>query len=351
MQFYLALPHVNNMLNDDNCIWTVGVYVGLTCERKVFNTMQELIIYYRSGGNFLVCKLTDSCPKSSVDSASLEIERSSLVLHKRLSSSGSDDMWYGTWTRAGRQLPVHVQRLSPQLHSKTDVIHEMDMTCRFLHHNVVQLYGVSITREPMYVVSECLGNGSLLYYLREGGGRCISFREKIDLAVQIAYGIDYLHSQLCIHRNVCAKNVLLSETNVPKIANFRYAKILTGETTILQLPVEELHTRWYPPEVLESGHFSKKADIWSFGILLTEVLTNGKLPYSDVECREQLKWMVVNAGYRIPRSQLIDCPEQLYEVLSSCWRSQPTLRPKFEFIITGMSDCVPLDNGYMSTLH
>jgi hypothetical protein len=185
------------MLNDDNCIWTVGVYVGLTCERKVFNTMQELIIYYRSGGNFLVCKLTDSCPKSSVDSASLEIERSSLVLHKRLSSSGSDDMWYGTWTRAGRQLPVHVQRLSPQLHSKTDVIHEMDMTCRFLHHNVVQLYGVSITREPMYVVSECLGNGSLLYYLREGGGRCISFREKIDLAVQIAYGIDYLHSQLC----------------------------------------------------------------------------------------------------------------------------------------------------------
>ncbi|CAI8040311.1 Tyrosine-protein kinase STK [Geodia barretti] len=121
-----------------------GVYVGLTSERKVLNTMEELVTYYRSGSNFLVCKLTDSCPKSSVDSASLEIERSSLVLRERLSSSGSDDMWYGIWTREGRKLPVHVRRLSPQLYSKTDVIHETDMTrqtvcslrCFFLQHIV-----------------------------------------------------------------------------------------------------------------------------------------------------------------------------------------------------------------------
>ncbi|CAI8040315.1 Tyrosine-protein kinase STK [Geodia barretti] len=93
-----------------------GVYVGLTSERKVLNTMEELVTYYRSGSNFLVCKLTDSCPKSS------------LVLRERLSSSGSDDMWYGIWTREGRKLPVHVRRLSPQLYSKTDVIHETDMT-------------------------------------------------------------------------------------------------------------------------------------------------------------------------------------------------------------------------------
>ena len=319
----------------------------------MFNTMEELIGYYRCSSHFLVCKLTDVCPKPVIDSPRqvTEIDRSSLVLRERLSSSGSDDVWYGTWFHGEIQLPVHVRRLSPQLHSKADVMQETDMTHRFLHRNVVQLYGVSTIKEPMYIVSECLGNGSLLFYLREGGGRCITFGEKIDMAVQVACGIDYLHSQLCVHRHICAKNVFLSEANVPKIANFRYAKMLPREKTILKLPVEELHTRWSPPEVLESGHFSTKSDIWSFGVLLTEVLTNGKLPYAEVECREQLKWMVVHAHYRIPRSQLIDCPEPLYEVLCSCWRSEPSLRPKFEFIITGMLDCIPLDDGHMSTLH
>ena len=342
----------------------------------MFNTVEELISYYRSGSNYLVCRLTDACPKTSsvsassstsssssssavsaatasplMDSPNLEIERSSLVLRERVRSSGCEDMWYGTWTRGERQIPVHLRRLSPQLHSKSDVMQETATTRRFLHQNVVRLYGISTVKEPMYIVYECLANGSLLFYLREAGGRCIGLSEKIHLAVGVARGIDYLHLQLCVHRHICAKNVFLSQSNVPKIANFRYAKMLPEKEAVLQLPVEELHIRWYSPEVLESGHFSTKSDIWSFGVLVTEVLTNGRLPYSDVECREQLKWMVVHAHYRIPRSQLIDCPEGLYDVLSSCWRLLPSLRPNFEFITTGMLDCIPFEDGHMSTLH
>jgi serine/threonine protein kinase len=312
--------------------------------------MQELVFYYKTNGS-LCCKLTDACPNAACKRSVTEIDRSSLVLLERIYGSDMDDMWYGTWACRVKKIPVQIRRLSPRLHSIADIVQETSVTRKLLHENVVQLFGVSTDKEPMYIISESLDNGSLLYYLREGAGQCITFREKIELAVQVARGIEYLHSQPCVHRFLCGKNIFLNDRNVPKIANFRYAKFLSGESSVLKLPVEDLHTRWSPPEVLESGLFSLKSDIWSFGILVTEIITNGRLPYSDVQCRAQLKRMVVSEHYRIPRARLIDCPVSLYEVLLSCWKSEPTKRPGFDFIITGLQDCIPLDKGCKSTLH
>ena len=315
----------------------------------VFRNIEELIRRFRATSDLLCCKLTDVCPRTRRGFPVTEIDRSSLILLERLCSSDMDDMWYGTWENGDKKVPVHIRRLSPQLHSKSDVLQETNIMQKLLHDNVVQLYGISTAKVPMYVITECLENGSLLYYLREGDGKCINFRKKIYLAAQVACGIDYLNSQLCVHRYICARNVFLSEGNVAKIANFRYAKILLGESSILKLPVEQFHVRWSPPEVLESGLFSLKSDVWSFGVLLTEIITNGKFPYSDTASREELKRKIVNEHYVMPARQLIDCPPSLYEVMCSCWRYESEQRPQFEFIITGMFDSIPFDGGYQAT--
>ena len=256
-----------------------------------------------------------------------------------------DDMWYGTWENGDKNVPVHIRRLSPQLHSKSNVLQETNVMQKLFHNNVVQLFGISTAKVPMYVITEFLKNGSLLFYLREGDGKCLPFRKKMYLAAQVACGMDYLNSQLCVHRYICARNVLLSEGNVPKIANFRYAKILLGESSILKLPVEQLHVRWSPPEVLESGLFSLKSDVWSLGVLLTEIITNGKFPYSGTTSREELKRKIVKEHHVIPASQLIDCPPSLYEVLCSCWKYEAEQRPQTEFIVLGLLDSIPLFDG------
>ena len=320
---------------------------------RVFNTIEELILHFKSTHDILCCKLTDACPRLINSPSVLEIDQSSLLLLERLYISEMDDIWYGIWLNDGKKIPVHIRRLSPQLNSKDNVLQETDITRRLLHDNIVQLYGISTSKVPMYIISECMNNGSLLYYLREGGGQCITYREKIYFAAQVACGIDYLNSHLCIHRYLCAKNIYLSGGNVAKIGNFMYAKILLEETSVVKLPVEQFHVRWCPPEVLEFGEFSLKSDVWSFGILASEIITNGRVPYSDIYSKDELKEMIVDEQYVIPQSQLIDCPTELYEVLCSCWRYDAWKRPQFEFIIIGMFDSIPFNGGYQSiqTLH
>ena len=169
----------------------------------VFRNIEELIRHFRA--------TSDVCPRTRSGFPVTEIDHSSLILLERLCSSDMDDMWYGTWENGDKKVPIHIRRLSPQLHSKLDVLQETNIMQKLLHDNVVQLYGISTAKVPMYVITECLENGSLLYYLREGDGKCINFRKRIYLAAQVACGIDYLNSQLCVHRYICDRNMFLSK--------------------------------------------------------------------------------------------------------------------------------------------
>lgn len=320
-------------------------------KQRVFKTMEEMISFYMEVTSQICCRLSNVCPSKDKYQPNLqptvrEISRSAIQLTHKLITSGSEEVWCGVWTyHVHLRMPVHVRKLSPQLHSKADILQETEIMHKLRHDKVVQLYGVSTEKEPIYVVSESLANGSLLYFLREGAGQCISFTQKVDLAVQVACGMDYLQSQLCIHRYLSAKNVFLSEKNVAKIANFRYAKMLLGESCVLKLPVEQFHFRWSSPEVLKSGIFSLKSEIWSFGILLTEIVTNGKLPYSHIATNEELKRQIVTKHCQIPQSHLSDCPVALYEIMKTCWRYEANKRPKFDFVVTALQDCIPFGKG------
>lgn len=135
--------------------------------------------------------------------------------------------------------------------------------------------------------------------------------------------MQYIASKGLIHCDLAARNVLLCGSFVAKISNFGQCY----SSAINQLfPAKNLTLKWLAPEVLTDQIFSEKSDVWSFGIVMFETFSFGKIPYETLNDGELLEFL--QSGQRL------DCPEKLTEPLSttmfSCWHTDPEQRPTFE---------------------
>ena len=321
------------------------------CLGKIsFLKMEDLISYFKTSSDVLCCRLTDICPKLRSFTSELsvsEIDRSAIQLTTKLSSNHREEVWVGVWEFKKKETtPVLVRKLSQLLYSKSDITREVEIVRKLRHENIIQLYGMSTRPELLCIVSESMENGNLLCVLREGKDHCAikSFAEKIKIAIQIACGMDYLQSQKCVLCNLAAVSVFVNGKNIAKITNFQSAKILLTESSELASPIDQFLYRWSPPEVMLHGIHSLKSDIWSFGMVIAEIITNGREPYSELQNKDEVRVQVEN-HYVMPQIQLTGCPDSLYEVLLSCWRYDASCRPTVEFIITGLQDCVPLEKN------
>ena len=189
------------------------------------------------------------------------------------------------------------------------------------HPNLVKMHGVC--KQPLCIVLELLP-GNLIDHLH-GKGHGTSVLQLINMCAQVACGMKYLESMNCVHRNLAAKNILVTENSICKISGFHLAYV--GEADQFNNTVFQI--KWTAPEALTPGlkKFSSKSDVWSFGIVLYEVITYGRLPYEDmlnVEVLAALK----NQRYRMPRPNT--CPEKLYGIMLDCWSEDPERRPTFE---------------------
>ena len=200
-----------------------------------------------------------------------------------------------------------------------------------LHHpNIIELYAVCTKKPgPIYIVTELMKHGSLLEYLC-GEGRSTNLPQLINMASQVAAGMAYLEERNIIHRDLSAKNILVGEYLLCKVANFEMARVVNkgGVHTPPTLSGEKIATKWVAPEIFTHDivRFSIKSDVWSFGIVLYEIITHGHVPYpgmNNAQVRKQIA-----QGYRM--SQPEGCPNQLYNIMLHCWREEPANRPRFE---------------------
>lgn len=160
-----------------------------------------------------------------------------------------------------------------------EFIAEAQLMKKLQHEKLIKLYAVCTTEEPIYIVTELMKNGSLLDYLKSSKARQVKLPKLNDFAVQIASGMCYLEEMSYIHRDLAARNVLVChKETVVKIADFGLARVIKEEEYEARIGAK-FPLKWTAPEAINFGKFSTKSDVWSFGILLTELITYGQTPY------------------------------------------------------------------------
>ncbi|CAF1275145.1 unnamed protein product [Adineta ricciae] len=305
----------------------LGYYIAL---RRTFPSLEELVNYYKSTDG-LCCRLTRPCPRTKPSTYTIskdvwEVSRGSILLLQRLGQGMFGEVWAGKWQN---KVDVAIKTMKPGTMSTQAFLEEANIMKKLRHDKLVQLIAVCTEPkdEPIYIITELMCNGSLLDYLRQGAGKELKLPALIDMATQIASGMAYLEQQRYIHRDLAARNILVGENGVVKIADFGLARII-NEDIYEARPEAKFPIKWTAPEAALRGRFTIKSDVWSFGVLLYELITHGQVPYPGMSNRDVLEQ--TQRGYRMPRHE--SCPEEIYRYMLRCWDASPESRPTFEHL-------------------
>uniref|UniRef100_A0A3B4CQX5 Tyrosine-protein kinase n=1 Tax=Pygocentrus nattereri TaxID=42514 RepID=A0A3B4CQX5_PYGNA len=293
--------------------------------QKTFQTLCELVDYYSKHEDGLCTQLNSPCvmldrpslPSLSYE-AEWEVDRSSLTRVEKLGSGEFAEVWHGVWNNKidvaikefrGKQMNslwTFLTVISPEIQTEIKIMKE------FQHARLLKLYGVCTVSEPFCIITELMKNGSLKKYLISKCKNATS----ANIVIKTNKGMAYLESKSIVHRDLRADNILLTDMQFCKIADFGLAQFnLPGD--------REIPVKWMAPEIFHGKEYTSKCDVWSFGILLTEIITYGSDPYPDkMACIK-----AVQRGYRMEQPQ--ECPPALYDIMLICWRTIPEERPGF----------------------
>ena len=234
---------------------------------------------------------------------------------------------------------------------KTEFFQELELMKKLHNEYVLRLICVCTKSEPYLIVTEYMCHGSLLKYLRENPD--LILKQLIKMAENIASGMTYLEKLNCVHRDLAARNVLVGENNSVKIADFGLARIMNKKRRY-ELKKDEtcaIPVRWTAPEALgvcekyKTQVFSVKSDVWSYGVLLYELITFGKQPYENMT-QEQVCIQVRDNNYRMPKPSNCLCDDLFYNMMLKCWRELPEDRVTFGSLVDFFSDYFSLENSY-----
>lgn len=313
--------------------------------RTTFRSLQELVEHYSRDADGLCVNLRNPCIQIEKPvTAGLshdtrdhwEIERTSLKFVRKLGHGQFGEVWEGLWNNT---TPVAIKTLKTGTMDPKDFLAEAAIMKKLRQSKLIQLYAVCTLEEPIYIITELMKNGSLLEYLQGPRGMALKFSDLIDMAAQIAAGMAYLENQNYIHRDLAARNVLVGEKNIVKIADFGLARLIKENEYEARVGAR-FPIKWTAPEAANYSKFSIKSDVWSFGILLTELVTHGRIPYPGMTNAEVLHQ--VEHGYRMPPPP--NCPSALYDIMIECWHKDPQKRPTFETLQWKLEDYFSQDS-------
>ncbi|CAL0312764.1 unnamed protein product [Lupinus luteus] len=233
-----------------------------------------------------------------------------------------------------------------------DVSKEMELLNKVNHSNVIRLSGVSFKDGHWYLVYEYAANGALsdwIYFHNKDENKSLSWTQRIQIALDVATGLDYLHSFISppyIHKDLKCSNILLDIDFRAKIANFGLARLLELENDQNAMTRHIVGTRGYmAPEYLENGLVSTKLDVYAFGVMMLEILTGKEVAALYEENDFNLSSVLQGEDERLrdfmDSSLQGNYPLELAifvgGIIDDCMKKDPTTRPSMNEIVTSLS--------------
>ncbi|KAI4904272.1 hypothetical protein NFI96_030082, partial [Prochilodus magdalenae] len=362
-----------------------GYYIS---PKITFPDISKMIHHYHKQADGLCRKLERSCEKPKAqkpwDKDAWEISKESIKMVKKLGAGQFGEVWMGGSNSRLLQMALHkhdesqeavdfaniqmgpralkmfpldptttvaaayynnttkvaVKTLKPGTMSVEAFLEEANLMKTLQHDRLVRLYAVVTKTEPIYIITEFMANGSLLDFLKSDSGAKQQLPKLIDFSAQIAEGMAYIEKKNYIHRDLRAANVLVSESLLCKIADFGLARVIEDDQYTAREGAK-FPIKWTAPEAINYGSFTIKSDMWSFGILLYEIITYGKIPYPGMSNGEVMTQ--VQRGYRMPCPE--NCPPELYDIMNNCWKNKPDDRPTFDYIQSVLDDFYTATEG------
>lgn len=214
------------------------------------------------------------------------------------------------------------------------------------HANVVRLLGLCREAEPHYMVLEYVDLGDLKQFLRISKNKDeklksqpLSTKQKVALCSQVALGMEHLSNNRFVHKDLAARNCLISAQRQVKVSALGLSKDVYN-SEYYHFRQAWVPLRWMSPEAVLEGDFSTKSDVWAFGVLMWEVFTHGEMPHGGQADDEVLADLQAGKA-RLPQPE--GCPSKLYRLMQRCWALNPKDRPSFSEIASTLGDN-PADN-------
>jgi len=253
-----------------------------------------------------------------------EIDFKDLQLGKELGKGSYGFVFLGKW----RNQLVAVKRLNVTEDVTQSQLDDFNAEAVLMlkirpHKNVVTF--LAICTDPLCIVTDYYKKGNFISYLK-ANGNSVTDLQVITIMKGVAAGMVHLHQENVIHRDLSARNILISETMEPAVADFGFARVVaaqseSGKTVSVIGPI-----RWMAPESLQSSTYSKKTDVWAFGVTTWEGCTRGKLPFAELE--------TVAAGIAVVQGKRLqppkNCPPKLEQLMTSCWKNDANDRPSMQ---------------------
>ncbi|KAL4003193.1 Protein tyrosine kinase family protein [Acanthocheilonema viteae] len=301
----------------------------LTNQENKFDSLKELIDSYISSKKPVNPEIKTSQLIRPIARQPWEFLHENITLKEMIGEGQFGEVRAAEALIDGKKIPVAVkiaktikdQKHMQQAKEKTrEMMHEARLMRYFDHENVVKIHGVAVCRQPLMIVIEMINGGCLTEVLESRKGD-INENEKIEnMSLGSARGLEYIHAQKIIHRDIAARNVLYTNDRVAKISDFGMSRY--GELYAMSKGNKKVPLKWTAPESMVTYQYTPKTDVFSFSILLWEIFSDGEEPYKGMTSIEVKR--MISCGERLEKPE--GCPNLIYQLMTKCWEQNPNNR-------------------------
>uniref|UniRef100_A0A3B5LSG7 receptor protein-tyrosine kinase n=1 Tax=Xiphophorus couchianus TaxID=32473 RepID=A0A3B5LSG7_9TELE len=319
-------------------VFVAGLFIQLVFLAFLFihPSPPSFLVHFRLpsvvGVKIYVDPFTYEDPDQAIHEFAKEIDVSNIHIERVIGIGEFGEVCSGRLRSQGkREIYVAIKSLKAGYSDKQrrDFLSEASIMGQFDHPNIIRLEGVVTRCKPLMIITEYMENGSLDAFLRKHDGQ-FTVIQLVGMLRGVASGMKYLSDMSYVHRDLAARNILVNSNLVCKVSDFGLSRVLEDDpeaaytTRVRLIPI-----RWTAPEAISYRKFTTASDVWSYGIVMWEVVSYGERPYWDMNNQDVIK--AIEEGYRLPAP--MDCPVVLHQLMLDCWERERGDRPSFSQIL------------------